>query len=516
MTSFLKSHPGGEGTILRSASRIDATNDFEAVGHSSGARKLLQKYRIGKFVEEDEHDNDVKIDIKTEEKKRSHHHHHHHHSSQSENIWLKDEPPGTKYIGKAGNRFNTICFIWTAAMAYMSPMEVDFDPEELQGLERVYWFPIKLDKDMKLKFRRHRFHAFNRPWLVALMSYLLITFGGFQLDSFGQVLNLVTVTLCMVAVLSVPMLARCQGLAVLPRLLFQIPILFCGVTFTSIVTLLMYIGMYGDLVTYRYSMLCITSAFLLLTFPSSYPKGMGGSWYFGKIQDRMEFAHSLILCSALEMGILSRGGGLFGIFLGMTFGLLVAYQNQLITVMIRVLRGRTGILSSSVAITSALLCSVFRFVFGIIMNTFSVPDLGTVFMKENEENVDITRCVFLLVFVALVQILLSNLVTVPSVDNATAAAHLQGMYGSFYLHVGTLVWLALCIIFGSSTLTYYLPAFVLTNVSLKFQHQYMSKLTKNSVNNFDKDPVGKNCSDMCDKEGPLTLKVGFITFSLTL
>lgn len=105
VTTFLKSHPGGERAILMSAGKNDSTNDFEAVGHSNRARRLLHKYQIGRLRPreddemEEEDSKQVKIDVK------SHGHAHHYHNG-SENIWLKDEPPGTKYIGKSGRSFN--------------------------------------------------------------------------------------------------------------------------------------------------------------------------------------------------------------------------------------------------------------------------------------------------------------------------------------------------------------------------------------------------------------------------
>ena len=36
---------------------------------------------------------------------------------------------------------------------------------------------------------------------------------------------------------------------------------------------------------------------------------------------------------------------------------------------------------------------------------------------------------------------------------------------------------------------------------------YLSLLTDNSVKNIDREPVGENCADICDKNGPLTLKI---------
>ena len=359
-------------------------------------------------------------------------------------------------------------------MVYMSPTGVELEPEYLNGLERVYWIPRVFAKDSTIKNRRSRFHASNRPWLIVLMSYLLITFCGFQLQTFAEILNLVTVTLCMVAVSSTFILARCQGLAYIPRLVTVFPVMISGFTFASIVTALVYIGVYGDLVTCRFSMLCITWGFLCLTFPSSHPKGMGGSWYLGKIQSRMEYGHFLILCGVLEMALLSRGGGLLGIFMGITLGLLIAYQNRLVTVGIRIVRGRMGLLSCSVVLVSATFCVLLRFLCAVLSSSSLSSDIRNVFMSlddKGEGDIEITKCLGLLGFAFLVQVLLSNMITVPSVDNETAAAHLQGMFGSFVLHILMSLWLALCVIFGSQTLTYYLPAFVLTVAGLKNQNK---------------------------------------------
>jgi len=507
VTKFLKFHPGGERVILRSAGKNDSTNDFEAVGHSDRARRMLRKYRIGKLrAVEDDDEEDVKIDIKDQ-----HHHHHHHHGSKSDNIWLKDEPAGTKYIGKSGQRFCSICFGWTPAMVYMAPFEVELEPKEMEGLEKVYWAPQVFDKDSTIKVRRARAHASNRPWLVVFLSYLLITYGDFQLDSFTSILNLVTIILCSVALLSIPVLARCQGLRMIPRILVQLPIMICGVTFASILTLLIHIGCYGDLVTCRFAMTCIVSAFLILTFPiSNVPKGMDGSWYFGKIRKRMELGHWMAFFPMLEMGILSRGGGLFGIFMGLTLGTLISYQNHLVTISARILRGRFGLLSCCIAISSALFSLLFRFIWSVSLSSSSsssnenINDIRYFFMSE-DGGIGLTKCMGVIVLVLLVQILLSNMVTVPGVDNVTAATHLQSMMGSFVIHLITLTWLFLCIIFGSNTLTYYGPAFLLTLFSFVIQNNYMTILTTNSVRNIDREPVGENCADICDDT--LTLKV---------
>lgn len=219
--------------------------------------------------------------------------------------------------------------------------------------------------------------------------------------------------------------------------------------------------------TCRFSMLCITWAFLSLTFPmNSHPKGMGGSWYLGKIQNRMEYGHFLILCGVLEMALLSRGGGLLGIFMGITLGISIAYQNRLVTVANRIVRGNVGILACSVVIVSACFSVLFRTL--CVMSSSSLSsDLRNVFMsldEKGEGEIEITKCLGFLGFAFLVQVLLSNMITVPSVDNETAAAHLQGMFGSFVLHILMSLWLGLCVIFASQTVTYYLPAFVRSHV----------------------------------------------------
>ncbi|PNW71559.1 hypothetical protein CHLRE_16g659350v5 [Chlamydomonas reinhardtii] len=48
VTEFLEEHPGGYDIILTSTGK-DATQDFEEIGHSNSAKKLLEKYVIGEF-----------------------------------------------------------------------------------------------------------------------------------------------------------------------------------------------------------------------------------------------------------------------------------------------------------------------------------------------------------------------------------------------------------------------------------------------------------------------------------
>ncbi|CAH1389897.1 unnamed protein product [Nezara viridula] len=60
VTEFLNEHPGGEEVLLEQAGR-DATEAFEDVGHSSDARDMMKKYKIGELAEEDR----VNIDKKS-------------------------------------------------------------------------------------------------------------------------------------------------------------------------------------------------------------------------------------------------------------------------------------------------------------------------------------------------------------------------------------------------------------------------------------------------------------------
>ena len=48
VTNFLWEHPGGAETILEWAG-ADATEAFESIGHSSGARLMLADYAIGRL-----------------------------------------------------------------------------------------------------------------------------------------------------------------------------------------------------------------------------------------------------------------------------------------------------------------------------------------------------------------------------------------------------------------------------------------------------------------------------------
>lgn len=49
VSKFLDSHPGGMDIIIEYAGK-DATNSFEDVGHSTDARKLLDRYFIGNLA----------------------------------------------------------------------------------------------------------------------------------------------------------------------------------------------------------------------------------------------------------------------------------------------------------------------------------------------------------------------------------------------------------------------------------------------------------------------------------
>ncbi|EEZ98523.1 cytochrome b5 [Tribolium castaneum] len=50
VTEFLNEHPGGEEVLLEQAGK-DGSEAFEDVGHSSDARELMQKYKIGELIE---------------------------------------------------------------------------------------------------------------------------------------------------------------------------------------------------------------------------------------------------------------------------------------------------------------------------------------------------------------------------------------------------------------------------------------------------------------------------------
>ncbi|CAH1130718.1 unnamed protein product [Ceutorhynchus assimilis] len=49
VTPFLNEHPGGEEVLLEQAGK-EATETFEDVGHSSDAREMMEKFKIGTLV----------------------------------------------------------------------------------------------------------------------------------------------------------------------------------------------------------------------------------------------------------------------------------------------------------------------------------------------------------------------------------------------------------------------------------------------------------------------------------
>ncbi|UYV76243.1 CYB5A [Cordylochernes scorpioides] len=52
VTKFLEEHPGGEEVLLEQAGK-EASEPFEDIGHSSDARELMKKYKIGELCDED-------------------------------------------------------------------------------------------------------------------------------------------------------------------------------------------------------------------------------------------------------------------------------------------------------------------------------------------------------------------------------------------------------------------------------------------------------------------------------
>lgn len=68
MTKFLEEHPGGE-EVLMEVSGKDATKEFEEIGHSKAAKKLLLKYQVGYLqgypIEDDNDDDEVIMDDST-------------------------------------------------------------------------------------------------------------------------------------------------------------------------------------------------------------------------------------------------------------------------------------------------------------------------------------------------------------------------------------------------------------------------------------------------------------------
>lgn len=56
---ILKKHPGGEEVLLEQAGK-EATEAFEDVGHSTDARELMKKYKIGELVESERKEVPVK------------------------------------------------------------------------------------------------------------------------------------------------------------------------------------------------------------------------------------------------------------------------------------------------------------------------------------------------------------------------------------------------------------------------------------------------------------------------
>ncbi|CAB3246965.1 unnamed protein product [Arctia plantaginis] len=64
VSQYTHEHPGGVDAIADYAGK-DGTKDFDDVGHSSDAKKILTKYKVGEIVEEEK-----KYDANGKKKKR--------------------------------------------------------------------------------------------------------------------------------------------------------------------------------------------------------------------------------------------------------------------------------------------------------------------------------------------------------------------------------------------------------------------------------------------------------------
>lgn len=52
ITKYLRLHPGGE-EILMNVNGQDVTTEFNDIGHSSSAKKMLEKFKIGSISDEE-------------------------------------------------------------------------------------------------------------------------------------------------------------------------------------------------------------------------------------------------------------------------------------------------------------------------------------------------------------------------------------------------------------------------------------------------------------------------------
>ncbi|KAK4277425.1 hypothetical protein QN277_015426 [Acacia crassicarpa] len=68
LTKFLEEHPGGEEVLLEVAGK-DASKEFDTIGHSEGAKKMLSKFQVGVLQGHSVQDLGGKDDATNESKK---------------------------------------------------------------------------------------------------------------------------------------------------------------------------------------------------------------------------------------------------------------------------------------------------------------------------------------------------------------------------------------------------------------------------------------------------------------
>lgn len=505
VTSFLSSHPGGERTILSAVSRSpDVTRAFRAVGHSARASEILSTYKIGSTIDHD------------------HHHHQQHHDRHDDsdhtttttkdgNPWLADGA-GSRGVGESGRRFGPANFSWNATMCYAAPFVLRPQKRSTASV-RGYWTPVLIAEQSTLFLRRSRFFScyWIPVWLVA--HRVAASFLPIAEDILGWLLllHVVPILMCLVAVVVEGEGRRAVRLATSFRV---VALAACFALFLSALTYLATVPALES-TDARLVLSCVVCSHLLLAVPSSeesseesdVPRGLcAGSWLFGRIplDERLPTAFALatpsiaVIAANAYLGSDTMISCVGRVAAAALFGHGVASFARYAS---RVPESRGGKLAP-VAASALVLSGVSILLCRWLLSSLSAASPVSFDASSRTSLGTSSSPVFLLAALAFVILmsrfvlkLMKSALAVAAVDTPTASCHLQFFPSVYVLHVVALIQHALLFLFGYGFTN--LPLLSCLVLSFVNHQKYMRRLTDGSVANFDRDPVGSCCEDMC-------------------
>ena len=539
VTSFLGRHPGGEMTITRCAGE-DATNEFEAVGHSVQAKKLIRKYAIGRISTASSSKAlstsiDVKDDMegfppqnvyhadrsKRPEKRSSHCPI----EKVVDNVWTRENGGGL--IGKDGRRFGPGSFGLHQMASFMYPavMKSEYEPPTNMKT-RPYWFMLEANDPTSVRRRLMRFHLFKDILLLMILfsssflgaaSHIVAAAAeATPLEAFGSIADLVTLA----TFVGCPLSFAAFGCGLLSpktflRALLDIKIVLYSAAFWFAMCALCWICAMGNWLVLRSLPVFVEAAFL--NFPIRMKDQGKGSWYSGWIKGCM-FRGGLITVPLLLQMLALEGApnGRYDVLALVVFGVSLVTMCALSQKMRphydgRVHSGLRLAVATWTGVGACFLRAAFVRRLGLQSDTWIPSIATTVFGAQQGEranemwwdasfDLNIQTIYALTCFLLLslcVRNLMDQIVICGEFDPMPCQIHvLTFPFASLAFPIAFLCSLGTCLWYGLVSNGLW---FALTYWSCYLLYSYYYVLTDNSIKNIDRPPRGTNCVHICDE-----------------